>query len=134
MHAVGLGQGGQVGPIIDHRSVASSAGQPPQAAGTVDQFAVGQPLVAQLEDIHAGLNQHQGQLLEFFHARSPIQQDIKPCGGQSLQPDPRRIGRPLERVGPIPKLLDCCADGRVNYFSEFFQAPKALLKAEEVGG
>ena len=92
VNAVGLRQGRQVGPIVDDQQRRRPAGQLPQPAGTVDQLAVGQPLVAQLEDVRAGLHEPLSQPLEFLDIRSPVEQDVKPGRRQSLQSDPRRAG------------------------------------------
>ena len=66
MYPVGLGQGGHIRPIVDDQERRCPASQLPQSPGMIHEFAVGQPLVAQLKHVHASGDQPLGHPLKLL--------------------------------------------------------------------
>ena len=77
MHAVRIGQDGNVGPVVDNEQRAAAARQLPQHPSTLDQIAVRQPLVPQLQHVDAGLDQDLNQLRKAVGRIAPVQQDVQ---------------------------------------------------------
>ena len=78
MHAVGTHGRRHVGSVVHHRERPCAARQLAQALRPGHQLAVVEPLVAQLNHAHAGLNQLAHQPLEFRRRFAATDQHTQP--------------------------------------------------------
>ena len=132
VYSVGTAEHGQVGPVVHDEQRRSVLRNLSQQSGTLEQFAIGQLLVAQLQHRYAGIDQCLHLGLKLARGRTAIDQYVESSRGQTLETAARDVDSPFERVRAVAKLLDARRRRGSDGLGIFFQAAERLLDALEV--